>query len=534
MKKASISYLKKVSAFMYVHRWYLLIAVLTVLFVARPLWPSDRMFMFHDRTQFARVIEFAHAIARGEIPPVYASQFNFGIGYPVFLFYAPLAYWVTATLYLTGIGVVTALKSSMLCATIIGAWGSFTWVSRRFSPSAGFIAAIAFVTSPWVASEIFVRGNIATLWFLALAPWSLWSLGVFEKRKLVASLLISATLLAHNALSLLWLPILVAYSIVAFHKNRIQRLRFVVLTGLMAGAFWIPALFQLPQMHATEVARLTDIHDHFLCVEQIWTTASWGFGGSTRGCVEDGMSFMLGKLHIILALMGIAGTLALMRKHRKTVVDGLFFIWALFLTLYDAAPIWDLVRPLHVIQFPWRLLSIALVFAIGLSGAGAFVLFHLAKTVASRYQPHVVARFAPLLKKLKAKLPKHKLIRSAIKWAELRPYDLLRWSMVGLIVVALLWSAQKFFWAPSVSVQEIETQLASPEYISTAAAYDIPEYVPKTVDYTTWQSYRASLPNSQELAQLQKDFNAFQPNVIYQIVGLVVALTSFVIILWFL
>jgi hypothetical protein len=56
---------------------------------------------------------------------------------------------------------------------------------------------------------------------------------------------------------------------------------------------------------ADYVAKLTVYKDHFLCIRQIWNSP-WGFGQSIPGCQFDGMSFQIGKIQIILFLLGIS------------------------------------------------------------------------------------------------------------------------------------------------------------------------------------------------------------------------------------
>lgn len=482
----------------------IVIAVFIVTTIGAKLLPSDSMFLFHDKTQFARVAEFTSAITSLQIPPVYATHFNFGIGYPVFLFYAPVAYWITSLISMLGFGVVNAVRLSMVAALLIGAWGMYAWLTQRYARPAAFVGALLFVSSPWVASEIFVRGNLATIWFLALAPWSLWSLWFMRRRSLAPILCIPLTLMTHTALSLLWIPILFGYSFFGFPQRRAYRMKFLLLTVLISGVFWIPALTQLGQTYAADIAKLTQYTDHFLCVQQIWTTSSWGFGGSAPGCTADGMSFMLGKLQIVFAIVGLIVGSFMMHKRRFLFVEGLIVLWAIFLSLPDSLPFWKVVPQLQVIQFPWRFLSIALIFIAALSAAAIQILVEWGKLMTAG-----------------DKVRTNNVYKTCV--------------VVSIIIaVSVLLLSTKYFYGKTIPIKEFERLYTSSSYISQSAAYDIPEYVPRTVDYPYWQRFRKEEPSADDISRLTKDFAAFRPQPLIQVASSVIALSSVILIIWLL
>lgn len=512
---------------------YLLLAVVVLVTIGRGLVPSETMFVFHDRTQFARIIEFTYSIQTLHIPPVYAPHFNFGIGYPIFLFYAPFAYWVSAGLYLLGTGVVNSVKLSMLFALIVGSWGMYAWLARRYAKPAAFVGALLFVSSPWYASEIFVRGNLATVWFLALAPWSLWALTAFRQRKIVASLLIAATLLTHNALSIIWVFILSAYGTLGYARHRTKRMKLLVFSVIVSGIFWVPALLQLGQTHATEIAKLTNFKDHFLCIEQIWTTSTWGFGGSTQGCVEDGMSFMLGKFQILLAVLGITLGPFIIKRRRPLLLEGLIAVWAIFLTLADAQPFWEIAKPLQVVQFPWRFLSIALIFISALGAAGIQILIEHISMVCAKDKLGLNKLYKSKVTKVVLSIASIFPMRRALNKGLVLPplAQTLYTTVCAVIAVGILIFSLKYFSGRLMPIREVENQFASSDYIWSSAAYDVPEYVPKSVDYVYWQSFRTKQPESKDMQKLAMDFAEFQPNTVYQMAGSALAIVGIILII---
>ena len=87
--------------------------------LSKLLNPLDpRMFNFHDDTQAARIQQMALSIKSLHIPPRLAPEFSHNLGFPVFNFYAPTAYWITTGLHLVGFSIPMALKLSFFLTII--------------------------------------------------------------------------------------------------------------------------------------------------------------------------------------------------------------------------------------------------------------------------------------------------------------------------------------------------------------------------------------------------------------------------------
>lgn len=478
----------------------MIMGLFLVMVIGKNLLPSDTMFTFHDQTQYARIMEYAYSLKTLHIPPVFAPHFNFGIGYPVFLFYAPLAYFITALIHIVGIDVVTALRLSFLAGLMFGCVGMYQWLRLRFSRTSSLLGALLYISSPWMASELFVRGNLATIWFLALAPWSLWGLSSPRRFWGLKTLLIAATFLTHNALSLLWIPTLFTYSVITQKGQFGKQVMQIILPVLLTSFFWIPAVLQLGQMQATQIAQSSYFADHFLCISQIWTTGLWGFGGSTAGCLADGMSFMLGKIQIVLALFGAALGVFMFKQKSQILAYALIVGVCIFLTLYQSHFVWSLFYPLQIIQFPWRLLSIVLIFLCALGAVG----FELGWKVLRDQTKRVI-----LL---------HKITLGELTQVVFT---------VSFSLIIVLFSS-KYFFGNIMSTTEVRKKYTSEDYIRTTAAYDIPEYIPLAVDYQYWKSFRGKEPDVQDLRIIRQQFETFRPSGIVQLVGFLLTVSSLV------
>ena len=154
---------------------FIITLLFIVIFLGRSLNPfSSKMFTFHDETQAARVQQFVLNIKNLQIPPRIAPDFSFKLGYPIFNYYSPFPYWITSILHLTGISVINSLKISFLLAIVVGFVSMFLLLRLFFNFYPSLLAATLYVSSPWLAVEIFIRGNLAETWFIALLPAGFW------------------------------------------------------------------------------------------------------------------------------------------------------------------------------------------------------------------------------------------------------------------------------------------------------------------------------------------------------------------------
>jgi hypothetical protein len=194
------------------------------------------------------------------------------------------------------------------------------------------------------------------------------------------------------------------------------------------------------------VATLTNFRDHFLCVNQLWDSP-WGYGGSTQGCLKDGLSFKIGKLPIIFFTLGLLTFLykTLIKKGKKNKIPLFFMISSLFfifLTLYQSRPIWELLSPaMSIVQFPWRFIGPSL---LGVAFFGSYFFQNL---------------------KIQFKSP-----------------------LICLLILITIFINAKYFNGQEIKKSAFEKNYLSQAYIEKKAAYAIAEYLPKTIDYNYWRS----------------------------------------------
>ncbi len=435
------------------------VALLAVcIFLGKDINPLDpHLFSFHDNTQASRMQEFALNLKGGIIPPRLAPNFSFQHGFPVFNFYAPFTYWIGGILQLIGLSSVLSLKLVIFLGLVGSFVSFFLFSSLFFGFWGGLLGASVYSSSLWMAVEIFVRGNVGEIWFMALFPLALYLLKKSDNGKhwllfFFSTITLSCLFTVHNVLSLVSVVYVFFFSLTL--QNKKKAFLSIIIGLLLSSYFLLPALLENKLTYANTIASRTKYTDNFLCVWQLWKADKWSFGGSGVGCFNDDMSFQIGKIHLILAGSGLALFFIKFFKEKggnKTLLSFIILggtLFAAFLTIYASKPLWDLFAPIvAVFQFPWRFLPL--------------VVFG-------------VAYFASYL----TSLTKNNTVNSLI---------------AILVSLGILYSSSKFFFRPwKYTFDEYDSMFISKDYIQIKAAYQIPEYFPQSGSYDEWRKYDQS------------------------------------------
>ena len=299
------------------------ILVLTLSFWAvKPLFAGE-FFPMHDDTQVARVFEMGKALKDGMFPVRWVPDLGYGYGYPIFNFYAPLAYYFGGLLTLLGFDALVATKIMMIVGILLSGIFMYLLAKEFWGKIGGIVSSLFYVYAPYHALDIYVRGDVAETWAYAFIPLMFFgfykvfsaSLSNYDSRlrwMAVGSIGYGGIILSHNLTALMVTPFLLIATLfncyIAYRRKKlftIYYLLFTILLGLALSAFyWIPAFLEMKYTNVlSQIGGGADFRDHFVCVEQLWNS-QWGFGGSIPGCV-DGLSFKIGKLHIFAVLTSL-------------------------------------------------------------------------------------------------------------------------------------------------------------------------------------------------------------------------------------
>lgn len=355
--------------------WWLIAIVILAFF---PLWDLTRtgLPVTHDGVDHvARIANFYASLSEGHIVPRWASNLNWGYGHPILMFLYPLPSYVASLFHAVGFTFVDSTKLVFAFAYVFSTVFMYLWLSHAFGAPAGFTAAVVYSFAPYRFVDLYVRGAIGEHMAFVFPP--LICLGMYklarqdERMPIISALLIAFgtafLILSHNALSLVFLPVIGCYMVYCAAHEAKQVRRFVIVAAaslafgfLLSAFYWMPAFFEGKYTLRDIVTR-----GEFTSRFTSWFSflySPWSYGGGNE------ISKWLGAGQ----LLAIALSFSLITRGTKFrhAVLGCFAVLALtmFLMTEGSEPVWATVSILQKFQFPWRLLSLC-TFVIALISA---------------------------------------------------------------------------------------------------------------------------------------------------------------------
>jgi len=359
-----------------------------------------------------RAVELGSLIQAGHFFPRWSPHMAQGYGYPFYNFYAPLSSYFVVFLHAFGLEYPAALKLAFGLAIWLAGLGAFLFVRDFAGERPALVAAIAYLFAPYFAYDILFRGNFAetlafvwmpfTLWAIrralcratsnfplgerptsnflpsgfGLEVWSL-SFGIFSY---------AALILTHNIFALLASPLFAGYvALLAWQQRSFKTLwrgLLMLLAGiLLAAYFWLPALAERNLVHSDRllVAPVFTWYTNFITLADLLAPPHL----PDPLLINPSPARALGLVPVLLCLPALL--IFFTAKHTQSAeqrsldfgiwdADAAFFLLALLayalMTLSVSTPVWQLLKPLELVQFPWRMLgpaSLCVAILIGLS-----------------------------------------------------------------------------------------------------------------------------------------------------------------------
>ena len=373
--------------------------ILILLVVALSVWAGKGVFKYniyytHDFDHhIARSYDAIKTIMEGHFPLRWAGSLNYFCGVPIFNFFYPLLYYLVIILEFVTNRVIFPLKLISFLTLPVSAVFFYLWMKEEVKDKvASFTASMLYLFAPYRFSLIFVRGSPEYLAY-AIFPIYLFLFSLLFKSEdnkryflaFITSLLGGLLTISHNFSVMFMMPIVLGYLIFKLYSQKIKIIGkqslFLFITFISSfgmGAFFIgPALLEekFTKIGKVDIVKYTE---HF---PEFWQLirSKWGYFYSAPGTVNDGMSFMLGYSQWVLlgfVLIFLVYQLYKNRKHiefyfSKNLWLIILFVlstFTIFMMLPNSDPIWQAVPIIQQIQFPWRLLGIAVFFISALSG----------------------------------------------------------------------------------------------------------------------------------------------------------------------
>lgn len=291
-----------------------------------------------------RFSAFYETLKSGQFPVRFLSRLNYGFGYPVADFLYPLFMYIGVPIHILKFSFVDTIKIILGISMIGSAIFTYFWLSKLFDKFSSFTGAVFYFYTPYHLYDIYIRGSVGEVLSLAIAPFIFWQL---ERQSIFWSAIgIGSLIIAHNSLAILFLFLIIPYMvldifIVKNKKNMFYKYIAILLFGLgLSSFFWLPAIFDL-QYTVFSKTQVSDWRNYFSNVNLI--------GVSTIIVISLTLIFMFTKKIEI-------------KKHRLTVLLFTLGVISIFFATSPSTFLWNLL-PVSFVQFPFRLLSIAILCA---------------------------------------------------------------------------------------------------------------------------------------------------------------------------
>jgi uncharacterized membrane protein len=356
------------------------ILVITLLLIpAFGLMLRPGIYTMHDFHVFRQQQFEKCLIQTKNFPCRWSPDAGLGYGEPVFNFYGQFPYWIGEVFRIMRLSVLDSVKANFILSIIASSIAMYFLARKFWSNTGALVSALFYAYAPYRAVDIWVRGALPESLAFVFFPLILLFIKEFietNKNKYLFWLILSITglTLTHNLSLFIFAPFAIVWALFWWwQSNRsIHKIYDLTSAGLVSAL--LSAFYLLPVLFESSLVTLNqttsgyyDFHIHYATLKQLFLSTFWGFGGSTWGS-NDTMSFAVGHMHWILA--GVLVVFILIKNRNKEI---LFFIslglFAIFLTHGKSDLIWNLVKPMAYIQFPWRFLTMSTLFLSLAAGA---------------------------------------------------------------------------------------------------------------------------------------------------------------------
>lgn len=335
------------------------VAVAAVIYAVMPLFGRSYIPTHDGEYHIIRIVEFSRMLGAGYLFPRWAPDMNSGYGIPIFNYQYPLPNYIGSLIRVFTRDAVYAFQVSMGLGYIAVAAAAFLWLSSLFGVFPALVGAVVASYVPYLFVDTYVRGSIGEVWATALL---LFGLFLLEKKKYVwFALSYGLLILSHNIMAMLFTPFILGYTVIRSRAG----IKWM-LGGLgLSAFFWIPALLESKYVVGLNTV---NFRDYFVQTFEL-LVPSWGTGFSGTEVFGNTMSVQIGLAPLLSGIAGIWVILGVPRNRYRPL--GIYLVAVAVVCVFFmqriSMPLWEIIKPLQYMQYPWRLLS----FVIPVAGFAA-------------------------------------------------------------------------------------------------------------------------------------------------------------------
>lgn len=308
-----------------------IIVALGALVTVAPLFGPGFIATDDGNWMIIRLSAFYQSFREGQFPVRFLGRLNYEYGYPVANFLYPgFMYAGSFIKAVTAISFVDTVKVLIGFSVVASSLLTYAWLRRFFRRLPALFGAIGFLTTPYLAFDIYRRGSVGELFSF---PWVALALYAVEAgKKTLFAAAVALLIVSHNSIALMMILFIIAYLLVTKRGKK-----YAIPLGLGIGLsafFWIPALHERKYV-VFDRTQVSIPNTYFISPQSLWLI---GFGG----------------------MLAVLATWGVRIKHRLKNFLVVVYAVALFLITPVSRPVWDMAAFSSLFQFPFRFLTIGL------------------------------------------------------------------------------------------------------------------------------------------------------------------------------
>lgn len=347
----------------------LIVVICIGLLPVLPLFHEGLPITHDGQDHVARIANFYLNLSEGNIIPRWAANLNWGYGHPILMFLYPVPSYLASFFHFLGFSLVDSVKIVFGLSYILSGVTMYFFVRNAFSEKAGILSAVLYMYAPYRFVDFYVRGAIGEHVAFIFIPLILYCAYKLAKSSSPIFLLFGGTsifclLLSHNALALMFLPIIISYMsllVIASKQKAMLAVSYTLflLIGFGLSSFFVmPAFFEGKYTLRDIVTGKGEYKTGFVNFIQ-FVIPSWSYGGNLNLSKQIGL-VQIGAI--------IVASVIFFKSHMKRNISlyALFsvaiFMSLILMTSYSNF-VWEKITILQKFQFPWRLLSVVVLAA---------------------------------------------------------------------------------------------------------------------------------------------------------------------------
>ena len=311
---------------------------------------------------------------------IYSNMID-GFGYGWGIFYPPISSLVPAVFMVIGFSLFTAEKLFIILASIFAGLFSYKLFNELFNNKfTSLLATIIYILSPFKMSQIFVRGAVGELLLFTFLPLIIFGLIKILKKEYKYKYYFifgACGIMYSHMISTIYTAIFVIIFMLLNIKLLLSRKTLVELgkSAIVIVLLCLPIIVPLAQHQITNIYNVSsmmggDVANSIVHVGQlIGSDMDISNAGNTGYLSNDKeMNYMLGLTPILILVLLPFAFAKIKENGDKNQLIKYSVLLVISILMMTTPFIWNKIGVIDVIQFPWRLLTFAVLFISIISG----------------------------------------------------------------------------------------------------------------------------------------------------------------------